>query len=345
MKSDAQGGCVPRLNVLFSYAYLRQDRFLADLLLALSPHLNILIDSGAFTNHRQGLKAIAAGDAATFKPITLDAYQAFCRQIDGKVWGCITLDRLGDPVTTRDNLDRLLDAGLKPIPVFVHGDAYDDVPRLLAINGRICVGSAVGARMDFTIQRYQRVFAASGGTAKIHALGFVKFPQVLQLPIASADSSAWLSGGRYGHIGWFNVAEGGLRSISTPKRIIGKPASDASASMTRFLLRCGLEPAHINAAELYRGTRGMTALSVINAYVGMHRYTEPRGRQFFFAVPSIDWVEWLIAVAACHRNDGSFDFWRARELTMSFGRGGTTPRTVDAHAQRLTQLLAEAYTQ
>ena len=126
---------LPRLNLLFSFAYVNQ---VDDMLSALLETTNVLIDSGAFTNHQAGLK----GKPAT---ATLPSYVEFCRKIDTRAWNYIALDVIGKKEKTRANLQAMLDAGLKPMPVFVYGEDYDRVGSLCEINGgRVWVATQRG---------------------------------------------------------------------------------------------------------------------------------------------------------------------------------------------------------
>ena len=92
-----------KTRVLFSYAYLRGAPFFAEMVMALADAgvLEILIDSGAFTDHSQNLKKLAKGKRHL--AIQMDDYVAFVRRYRGLIWNWFSLDVIGDPETTLKN--------------------------------------------------------------------------------------------------------------------------------------------------------------------------------------------------------------------------------------------------
>ena len=90
-----------KFPVLLSYAYARQkpEEFA---LFANNPHVEVLLDSGAFT-------ALNSGEE-----IHLKDYMAFLEMWRDKLFGYLALDVLGDPVGTDVNLRVMRNAGFKP---------------------------------------------------------------------------------------------------------------------------------------------------------------------------------------------------------------------------------------
>jgi hypothetical protein len=188
-----------QLNLLSSYAYLTKQRsdYLADLV-AIASKCNVLIDSGGFTDYWNSIKSAALGK--TIKRIQVEDYIDFCHKVKKYVYGYIQLDKPRDPEASKVLLQQQVDAGLNPMPVFVQGMEWDYLPELLKVNERVCVSAGWQSSTEYSYQRYQTAFKLTDGKIKSHALAWGRYPQILGLPIASADSSTWINGSKYGVI-------------------------------------------------------------------------------------------------------------------------------------------------
>lgn len=263
-----------------------------DIIIGLSKHVDFMIDSGAFTNHAASVKAAASGKK--YDPITLDEYIGASKRLHGNVWQYVMLDKLNDPATSRANLAKMLDAGLKPMPVFVRGDAYSYAAELMKVNEYLCVGGVVDSKLDYSEQRLIKVSAATGGQAKLHGLGFVRFPSIFKVPLYSCDSSSWTSGGQYGKMTRFDPKTG-LTQIPWSSMT---EANGKTGFWLNYLLNCNIEPGVVYDRDAYRRHHGIPALVTTNSYCEFHKFATERGRKFFFACPNVPWFVNIVSVAA-----------------------------------------------
>jgi len=289
-----------------------------DYLFALAPYVDFLVDSGAFTDYHAQMKASA--ERKSYSPISLDEYIAACRRYDGYVWQYIALDVIHDPPATRDNLRRMVDAGLRPMPVFVYPESLDAVPELVSINPHISVAGGAASKVGFAVQRYQRVFKASGGKAKIHALGFTRVPQIFQLPLASVDSSTYSAGSRFGQIYFYRPSQG-MNTVSIDT--IGK---ERNLPVLRMLERSGVGFSKVKDPQEWRTHVGIPSLATIYAFVQLHRHCYVRGLRFAFAISNDSWLKLVLAVLAA-THDMGFDFEESRRIAAYIGKADV-PETV-----------------
>ncbi len=196
-----------RVNILISYAYLRSAPAIQEFIDCAYPYCNILIDSGAFSNFWAKVKS--AKGQKTGKPVTLDEYISYIKtNLDKKVWQYIALDVAKDAKASNRNLAAMVDAGLTPMPVYVEGNSADDVSGIMQINKRVCVAGGVSSNDHYIRNRYKTVYEASDKTAKIHGLGFGRFPDIFCVPIRSDDSSTFATGSRFGNVCRYSKVSG-----------------------------------------------------------------------------------------------------------------------------------------
>jgi hypothetical protein len=318
------------LNVLFSYYYCRNTPYFIDLIEALSPYCRVMIDSGAYSNYYSGREAIKQGK--TFNGVTLPEYmQLLHDRFHGKVWQYIMLDVVRDPVASERNWLTMLDAGLVPMPVVVYKQPLDNMAELAAINPHICVAGGVETTIQWSASRYQAVYKASGGVAKIHGLGFVKHPAIYQLPLYSIDSSSWCSGGQYGIITRFDPKKGlyGVGWDKMPKR------PDIVDYLTRT---CNVPVAWLNERKYYRRHIGVPGMVTVYANLEQHRFAATKQRKIFLAVVNYAWMQELTAaVQAC--GDRTFDYPKAREFN-EYLRSMTKPQQTDAIVKAIKESTA-----
>lgn len=306
---------LPRLNLLYSYAYLRKGRRgksltqFEEYMLALTPYIDILVDSGAFTDYMAKRKALSEGRQHT--PISVEEYSAACKVYHGRVWQYIMLDVIQNIDASRQNLNVMVGAGLRPMPVFIYPESYEVVPELVEINPHICVAGGVDARRQFAWQRYQTTYKTSDNKARIHALGFVKHPDIFQLPLASVDSSSWCSGGRFGNISHY-TPRAGFTSLQWRE-----VTQERQPSLWRHLQRCGIKPSDLSDPEMHRSTYGIPAMTQTFAYIQLHQHCHQHGFRYFFATPNTTWTGQLLSVvAAVNHQTNAFDYHEARRLML-----------------------------
>lgn len=204
MEWHCEGMSGTPFHCLISFAYLRKKAFCDLAQLAEISHF--FIDSGAFTNHVAGLKAASKGVEAEGQ-ITLDEYCQFLRQFGSNLYGAIALDRIGDERTSHDNLMTMVDRGLRPVPVLTVNDDVERVNEYRLINQRICVPTGYGSTYTeaFRKNRIRSVHGAATGPVFLHGLAYTRYPDMMQVPLHSADSSTFTAGKRFGKMDMFNL--------------------------------------------------------------------------------------------------------------------------------------------
>ena len=315
-----------RLCLLFSYHYIRASRAFEEAVLALAPYCDVLIDSGAFSDHYGGLAAAKQG--RKHNPINIDEYIEACRRYHGKVWQYIMLDVIKNPGASRANLERMTDAGLRPMPVFVYPESYDRIPHMVEVNEHICVpGGASKTTRRFMWQRFQRAYEASDRKARIHGLGFVRWPDMFHLPLYSVDSSSWSTGGRFGSIVKFG-GEGGMISFADSKNV-HKP------EQRKYLLDNGVTVDQLYDPIWMRRHNGIPTLFTVFAYLQAQHYCRPRRPHLFLAVVNLSWLVNLIACIAAG-TPGHFDYRTACGVRERLNSLSKTP---DRQADMMIDVL------
>ena len=231
-----------RLSLLFSYAYLRKDETLNSYVIGVSDESDVIIDSGGFSAINSGAE------------IDLGKYMKACHEYHGKVWQYVQLDLPRNKKVTEENLGIMVKDGLTPMPVLTTDMEYEKINDLIKIDScYVCVAGGVSTPDKFIWQRYQKAFEASSGKAIIHGLGFLRHPDVYQLPIYSGDSSSIAASSQYGFIPFFDPVRE-LQSVSTKEVIKRGNIALPKDERLRFLCRAGLTKELIESKEFDRGT-------------------------------------------------------------------------------------------
>jgi hypothetical protein len=302
----------PKLNLLWSYAFIRKSASTNDAVIPmLCDHTRLLIDSGAFSDFGAMKKAAAQG--TSYKPISLPEYMAFCRKYHGRVFQYIQLDKVQDPATSARNLAVMVDAGLKPMPVFVMGAPFESIPDLVAINEWICVAGGVGTPDAYIHPRFRRAFEASGGKAKIHGLGFTRWPDVFRLPIASGDSVTWCSAQMYGSLFLYDRLDG-LRQVKRVE-LSGKTRTKRAEAFIGLARRCGVTYEQLLAPESYQGS-SYTVTSAFGVYA-MLRFLDHSadvGFKLFLAFSNANSHLCLLLATLSASDQRALDYQAARAM-------------------------------
>lgn len=304
---------VPRLNLLFSYAYIRHKAVPEEAVVRLSKSSNVLIDSGAFTNYVAMRKSIARGHA--YAPVTVDDYIDFCQRVHGEVFQYIALDVIRNPTETAVNLTRMLDAGLAPMAVVVQNAPSGMMERAVERNPFVCVAGGVDGSDKYIRARYKRIADELPGVG-IHALGFLRWPDVFHLPIFSGDSSSFSSGSRFGMLAVYR-RDKGFKNFQCRSLLAEGLSSRTEKELMRRLLPCDVTIDMLHEPGAFSGYGGLPAMFTIHAYMQFHRHCRERGFQFFWAVSNVAALCQLAAVLANERADGTFNFPAARETMES----------------------------
>jgi len=194
---------------------------------------------------------------------------------------------------TWQNLQIMLDAGLHPMPVFVENNtAWDTIPQFMAISPHICIAGGVKTKDAFAHQRYQLAYRYSSQQARIHALGYGRWPEFFQIPLHSADSSSYSSGSQYGYVTHYDRHRGFQRLMW---RDLGKK-TDKARSICDYLRHCQVSYADLSNPEIYKGQVGLPALSGLYAGLKFAAHAAEQGKLFFLAASTPAWLEAMAAV-------------------------------------------------
>ena len=229
--------------------------------------VRLLLDSGAFT---------VKNAKANRKWLTLDNYMAFIKKHSDIVDNYVMLDVIGDDVRSKLNYERMIDSGLNPM--FVMTMADNDFRYLKNVvennNSYVCVAGGVTTKGDWMRQRFQRV-AKTG--AKIHGLGYVKYPDMYQLPIHSVDSSTWAQwASAYGRVGYF---DSGIKNILRYDTIENK--KPIPRALIRLMERVKLRPADFMNDDNFKGVQSVAVLINAMACIDYMAYSEKAGVKLY----------------------------------------------------------------
>lgn len=175
----------PKLNVLIAYPYLKQN--VLDTLASHRDKIRFLMDSGAFT-------AFSGG-----KPIALDDYCGFIRDLPFKPWRYFTLDVIGDPEATRRNYRVMLERGFEPVPICTAGGDYAEMDEYFKTSSLVGIGGLVHQKPATKLRMVAQAMKAANGR-NLHLLGFTGSQEIKKFRPYSADSSSWLQTSRYGKL-------------------------------------------------------------------------------------------------------------------------------------------------
>lgn len=178
-------------NILSSYIYIEKDPDIKELI----PYFkNFMLDSGAFTFMQQQPAGI---DWTSY----IDRYAAFIKQ--HRVEKFFELDI--DSVVGYDRVKqyrRVLEqkTGRPCIPVWHKSRGKEEFLRLCEEYPYVAIGGIVNKEIPLTEQKYFPWFIheAHKYKTKIHGLGYTRLSGLRQYHFDSVDSTAWLSGARFG---------------------------------------------------------------------------------------------------------------------------------------------------
>jgi hypothetical protein len=291
-----------KLNVLYSYAYLRSNKALETELLLLSEKglINLLIDSGAFTAHNSG------------NPIDLPAYIEACKRYDGRCWQYVALDVIEDKEQTQENLNLMAKANLKPMPVLTTDEDVSMAMDMVAFNPHIGVPGGTRTKGDWMKQRFQQVDKVTDGYAKIHGLGYVTFPEMYQLPLKTVDSSTWTMGRRFGRVHYFDKREG-MKGFTVQEMKQAK-AQDIPGKLKNMWTSMGLNPKDRFKEEYYSGRDTFNNYTITEAYLDQFLYSRQQGLEFFFVCGDLIDIATIGAIDKCRHEKGRVVYSRVKEL-------------------------------
>lgn len=186
-------------NVLISYAYWN-DAFI-DVLQKEKKYVSLILDSGAFTA-RKG------------KGIDFDEYCAFVKSPPVDIDRYFALDVIGDWVATKKNLNKMIQRGLNPVPVFTRGTPIEELDEMYSVSDLVGIGGLVWTNA----KSYVKWIMSHVGKRRVHWLGFFDLDFVKHYKPYSIDSS-WASCPiRFGRL-YFLDDSGNLQSFKCRSKI------------------------------------------------------------------------------------------------------------------------------
>lgn len=330
----------PRLAMLFSYAYMRSvgtgwsrsRDILRKVVPALAPYMDVMIDSGAFTNQGEVLKANLQGKEGY--RISVEEYIDACQEWKDVAWAYVQLDEIGDPKATRKNLDRMVAAGLRPMPVYTRGEDMIELLDMIEVNPRVCFGGMVGSKGAYAPYIMAQAYEITDGKILSHALGWNHLPEALQLPIASNDSSSYCQGGRFGVVMSFDREKGfimdGWDNLHKDK---------ARARKLVGLLRSyNISLAALENKLSYNKVTGIPSMTTSHAYLRYQAFARTQGLVYFLASPNTPWINPLLAIIK-YMTRNAFDYPSA--VMEKEALDEVLWRDVDEYIERAIGILKE----
>lgn len=252
-----------------------------------SDRVDYLLDSGAFTYHKQK------------RETSVEDYIQFVKSLPVKPWGYFQLDVIFDAQRTADNLAKMLDAGLKPIPIFTRGDDFSRLETMYEASDVVGVGGLAGAghkrsqRLAF-LDRFTRQVAGR----KIHWLGVMSGNLLAKYRPYSCDGTIRNASLRYGQTSVY-MGRGQMLKWGRDER-----ASKPSTEVLQRIRHYGIDP-YMLAKE--KNWRGGVSLSHMLSMRSWHDYVQDlekhAGIYAWFATPNyphdmVNFMEWL---ETCHQ--------------------------------------------
>lgn len=297
-----------RTSLLFSYAYIRDSARAGMLWRSLAPHVQLLIDSGAFTDYHATRKALAAG--VKHSPITIKEYISACRNFDAaKIDGYIQLDKLMDEAQSRKNLAIMRDAGLDPIPVITIKEPPEAAVELAGKTDRLCVAGG-GLSKHGQVGRYNMVARAAikaGRPLLLHGLGFADWRHFFHARLYSGDISTYVNGSKFGRHGYFDQVKGLVTTGPETASRFNASKDPVYQRFRTYFMRCGFDRDVLARKDTYTGQRTPAVMTTVHAYLLYQAFCEKKGRQLYFAINDGVWTAMIAAVRSDSRPDGTFD--------------------------------------
>jgi hypothetical protein len=174
-------------------------------------------------------------------------------------------------------------------------------------NQRVCVAGGVTGTKAWCINRMQEAYKASNGKAKIHALGFARWPTMFQLPIASVDSNSWQVASMYGTLAVY-THDKGMKFVRGEAKTFGNPLIASAVS------KCNINADDVLDRSKAFGMNGPGTLMSVNSFFDMVEHGERLGMKYFLVVSSTNSRAMMEAVLRTRTGTGTFDYPTSRDL-------------------------------
>lgn len=261
------------LRILISYAYVKSVNL--SILDPVKDDLHLLLDCGAFTEHKKGKKMI---DFDAYCNYALEFSERFdCRYF--------ALDVIGDRKLTMLNYKKMLKMGMKPLPVWTTGSTQEDMDLFKSQSDLVAIGGTDHRQVSETKAHLQRAMKVADGHP-VHWLGYANLPMVRKFRPAQLDTSTWNNAEKFNNL---PVFAGGILKVQ-PAKTIG------AAKLIGLCDRVG-----VDASELLmpdgRCARVPAQQFSIRSYLMFADLMERRiGTKYYFACTSSSQVQaWVDA--------------------------------------------------
>jgi hypothetical protein len=184
--------------VLFSYWYIRGSRKKAWKKYLTQFQMQLLLDSGTFSEWIGEAKAKKKGLKWDKAPLNVDEYIDFVKQCEkeGLLVGYFNFDKIGDWEQSQANLEYMEARGLTPIPVYHFNSPIEVLDNLVAKRYAVIgLGGTVGQDKTKVEQWFNSVFCRYPNVA-FHGLGVTRAEWISKYPFFTCDSTAWLNARR-----------------------------------------------------------------------------------------------------------------------------------------------------
>jgi hypothetical protein len=213
------------------------------------PRCEYILDSGAFTAWKSG------------KPIALNDYMAFLRDLPVKPAFYFNLDVIANPVESERHFLMMREQGFDPVPVFTRGMTEDDLGSLMARSEVVGIGGIVkGARSK--VGPYLKALMQKADGHKVHLLGLTEETFIRYFKPYSCDSSSWTRAGMYGlldvYMGqgtWERIYRGRLGEVRPPQVVMER------------LAHYGLDPYCLLQESNWRGSASKALLVAARSWI------------------------------------------------------------------------------
>ena len=259
-------------NILVSFAYMyTNEKFTRDAFFAhRDERINLMVDSGAFTLHN-------AQQERSW--LNLDTYCKFLQKYGQWCEKYVQLDVVGNEQASKRNYEEMVRRGLKPMYVLTMFDKdWSYFRNTMNVNPHCCIAGGVTTKGDWVVKRFQDAFRHSNEQAKIHGLGYVTYPKMLQLPLYSVDSSSWSAGMRYGTIPYFN---NGIKGISLNDV---KKGTKVPLELRQIFSEYKITPKMFMDRSYHTGTKSIGNFCSILAWLRYQEYCYRHGLRLFLAI-------------------------------------------------------------
>lgn len=157
-------------------------------------HVNIFLDSGAFSAWSKGVK------------IDIDEYIKFIKEHEDYLEVYAVLDDINDPAITWKNQLYMEKQGVNPLPCFHYGEDEKWLKRYLKKYEYIALGGMVPIPNQKLVKWLDEIFSKyicdekGIPQTKIHGFGLTSIPLMIRYPWYSVDSTSWVLTGRFGAV-------------------------------------------------------------------------------------------------------------------------------------------------